>query len=352
MGTQGRTWPARALALLAAALLWQASTVHAQESAAVPPAIARTAGELAALLAEHCPLAPANDIAAFERCREALRGSDALRARLPEIVLWGRQGAEPQATLAASTLTQLSPELWTQLYAPLFMFNGRYQVEWVAQENHYLVRLETAFRNRLPPGQYPTPFWHDAQKWRTYQHANGLLLWLQPQTGSVHVAQFTSRAATPPLQDVEIIARRFGGQWLWTDDGGRTQPAVAAFDGMYRPENPFLPKLERQYRDLALHLRDAQCTACHAPDNSQHMQRPVLLTTPAHAAGEIDRLIRAVREDRMPVDAHRRPVALSADAKAWLLESATIFGDTVRAARDWESPATTPSAAADAAASE
>ena len=331
-------WKKRWLATgcLVGVMLCVTAPVRAQDLE-VPPAIAHTAGELAALLAEHCPLAPANDIAAFERCRAGLRASEALRARLPQIVLWGRQ-ADPQAALADSTLTQFAPEVWTQLYAPLFMFNGRYRVEWVASENQYVVRLETAFRNRLPPGQYPTPFWHDARKWRAWQHANGLLLWLQPQTGRVHVAQFTQRAGTRPLQDVETIARPFNGQWLWTDDGGRTQPAVTAFDGIYRPENPFLPKLDRQYRDLALHLGEAQCTKCHAPDNPQHIQRQVLLVTPVHAAGEIDRLIRAVREDRMPVDANRHPVALSPQAKEWLLQSAGAFRETVRAAREWEMP--------------
>ena len=342
----------RGLAVAAAALFAQGTSLHAQQDPPVPAAIERAAGELATLLAEQCPLAPASDIAAFERCRDGLRSSEALRARLPEIVLGGRQPADPRATLATSTLTQFAPEVWTQLYAPLFMFNGRYRLEWVPQENQYLLRLEAAFRNRLPPGQYPTPFWHDAQKWRTYQHANGVLLWLQPQTGRVHVAQVTNRAGTPALQEVETIARRFDGRWLWTDDGGRMQPAVTAFDGMYRPENPFLPKLDRQYRDLALHLSEAQCTKCHAPDNPQHMQRQVLLATPAHAAGEIDRLIRAVREDRMPMDANRRPVALSPDAKAWLLQSATAFRDTVRAARAWESPAASAAAPAEPEAAE
>jgi hypothetical protein len=337
MRMQKRSWRAGAMALVAGAVLWQAPALHAQQDEAEPPEIARAASELAALLAESCPLAPANDIAAFEHCRDGLRASETLRARLPQIVLWGRQSGNAQQTLADTTLTQFAPEGWTQLYAPLFMFNGRYRLEWVAQENQYVVRLEAAFRNRLPPGQYPTPFWHDAQKWRTYQRANGVLLWLQPQTGRVHVAQVTSRAGTPPLQEVETIARRFGGKWLWTDDGGRMQPAVTAFDGMYRPENPFLPRLDRQYRDLALQLRDAQCMACHTPDNPQHMHRQVLLTTPAHTAGEIDRLIRAVREDRMPVDGNRHPVPLSADAKAWLLQSASAFRDTVQAARGWES---------------
>jgi hypothetical protein len=38
------------------------------------------------------------------------------------------------------------------------------------------------------------------------------------------------------------------------------------------------------------------------PHNPASMRRLVLMHTPAHAAGEITRLMKAVREDRMPLD--------------------------------------------------
>jgi hypothetical protein len=328
-------------ALLAATTLLAAGPVRPQAQVAVPPAVEALAARIAGELAEHCPVAEANDAGAFESCRAALYGDNTLRAHLPPVLLWGRQSTNPQATLRQTNLTQFAPEVWTGMYAPLFMFNGRYQVEWVAEERQFVVRLETAFRNRLAPGQFPYPFWHDEAKWATYQNANGFLLWVHPGTLRVQVAQFTNRAETALLQPVTPVQHaKFDGQWLWTDAGGRTQPAVTLFDGLYRAENPYLRDLDRQYRDLALQMRESQCTTCHVPNNPDKMSRLVLLSTPAHAAGEIDRLIRSVKEDRMPMDEYRNSYALSPEDKKWLLESAEAFRGTVQAARAWEAQAT------------
>lgn len=329
----------RIAGLLAAAALLCATPTRAQQEGAVPPAIDAMARAVAAELQMHCPLAKANDTAAFDRCRAGLYGDSVLRAHLPKIVLWGRQSSNVHATLRQTNLTQFAPDTWTHLYAPLFMFNGKYKVEWVPEEKQYLVRLEAAFRNRLAPGQFPYPFWHEAAKWNTYQNANGFLLWVHPHTARIQVAQFTSRAANPMLQAVVPVEHKFDGQWLWTDTGGRTQPAVTLFDGLYRADNPYLRPLDRQYRDLALQMRDAQCNKCHVPDNPDKMSRLVLLSTPAHAAGEIERLIKSVREDKMPMDEFRNSYALPDQDKQWLLQSAEAFRDTVRAARDWETQA-------------
>jgi hypothetical protein len=332
--------PLRLAAVLAAAILLTATPARAQQQVAIPEPIAAMARALAAELLMQCPLADANDTAAFESCREALQGDSVLQSYLPEIVLWGREGPDGQPTLRQAAVTQLAPEVWTHLYAPLFMFNGNHKVEWVPRENLFVIRLEAAFRNRLAPGQFPYPFWHEQGKWAAYQNANGLLLWVQPQTARIHLAQFTDRAATALLQPVEPVARQFDGQWLWTDQAGRTQPAVTLFDGLYRSENPYRGPLDRQYRDLALQMREAQCSSCHVPSNPGQARRLVLLSTPAHAAGEIERVIRSVREDRMPAGGGRQGHALSADDKKWLLQSAEAFRDTVRAARAWEMDAT------------
>lgn len=310
---------------------------------AVPPAVTALAAAIAAELAAQCPLADADDTAAFEGCRAALDGGHGvLRAQLPPVLLWGRQDADPRVTLRQTHLTQFAPDTWTRLYAPLFMFNGRHQVDWVPGEQQYVIRLEAAFRNRLAPGQFPHPFWHEAAEWATYQNANGVLMWVHPQTLRVQVAQFTSRAANPMLHAVRPVEHRFDGQWLWTDTAGRVQPAVTLFEGLFRPENPHLRALDRQYRDLALQMREAQCSSCHVPSNPDGMSRLVLLSSPAHAAGEIDRLIRSVREDRRPGDPGGNAHALERHQKEWLLQSAQAFKATVDAARDWEAQAARP----------
>ena len=323
----------RVAVLAAAAVL--APRADAQETPQVPPAIAGLARAIAAELLMHCPLADADDAGAFESCRAALDDDSVLRKALPEHVLWGRENGEPGATLDRGTFTQLAPEVWTRLYAPLFMFNGNHRVEWVPSENRFVIRLEAAFRNRLAPGQFPDPFWHDAAAWSAYQQANGLLLWVQPQAARVDVAQFTERAATPLLQPVEPVERRFDGRWVWTDAAGRTQPAVTLFEGQYRPGNPYRAALDRHYRDLSLQLREANCSSCHAPDHAAQGRRLVLLSSPAHAAGEIDRVIGIARAPSAGLKAH----ALSDEDRQWLLQSAEAFRDTVRSARAWETQA-------------
>lgn len=329
----------RVSATLAAALLC-APALRAQEAAPVPAAIRAMASEIASELATRCPVADANDTAAFNGCRAGLFGPSALRSHLPNIVLWGRVSNDPRATLRTTNLTQFAPDTWTSMYAPLFMFNGRHEVRWVPEERRFLIRLEAAFRNRLAPGQFPYPFWHDEAKWTTYENANSFLLWVDPASSRIQAAQFTNRGPNTALQPVLPVQHaKHDGQWLWTDAAGRTQPAVTLFDGLYRPENPHLRALDRQYRDLALQLRESQCVQCHVPNNPDKMTRLVLLSTPAHAAGEIDRLIKSVREDRMPMDENRISYALSAEDKKWLLESAEAFRATVQAARAWEKQA-------------
>lgn len=326
---------ALAACAFAAAPAFPASPGTAAETT-VPTAVQQLAQEIAAELAENCPVAPPGDVAAYNGCRQALFGDSALREHLPKYLLWGRQSKDPRATLRQTNLTQFAPDVWTNMYAPLFMFNGKHTVQWVPEEKRYMIRLETAFRNRLPPGQFPYPFWHEEAKWSTYQSANAFMLWVDPAGLKIQAAQFTDRGPTPPLQAVQPVQHAFEGKWLWTDAQGQTQPAVTLFDGVYRAENPYAKDLDRQYRDLALQLRESQCTKCHVPNNPDKMSRLVLLSTPAHAAGEIDRLIKSVKEDRMPMDEFRLSYALPEENKKWLLERAEAFRATVAAAQAWE----------------
>ena len=95
-------------------------------------------------------------------------------------------------------------------------------------------------------------------------------------------------------------------------------------------------KIEVTYRTLALRMRDAQCDNCHVPHNPWKMRRLVLMHKPAQAAGEISRLMTAVREDRMPLDDSGIEQLLEPALKRALLESGGTFEDLVKAARDWE----------------
>lgn len=324
--------------MLAAGLAATANAASAQDGPLVPRAqIERLAAELAGELARLCPPAQPGDQAAFERCRQGLFQDSLLKRSLIPYVLWGRLHKDPETRLKDTNLSQFAPDVLAGMYVPLFMFNGKHSVEYDPREGLYLVRLQTAFRNRLAPGQFPYPFWHNEAKWSTYQGANSILLWLDPRTARVKIAQYTDRGATPPVVGSAPLAQpQFDGRWMWTDAAGRTQPQVTLFDGLFRAGNPYLPKLDAAYRTLALRMRDAQCDSCHVPNNPDGMKRLVLLQTPAHAAGEIQRLMKAVREDKMPRDETGIEQPLDDKLKSALLESGAAFEATVRGAKDWE----------------
>ena len=160
--------------------------------------IARMASEVALELQQICPPASPSDQAAFDRCRHSLFGDSALRRNLAPRLLWGRRNQDAGAALADTNLTQFAPDVIAGLYLPLFMFSGEYSTEYVERERLYLIRLRAGFRNLLPPGQFPYPFWHQEAKWGVYQAANSVLLWVNPKTAKIVIGQFTERGRDSP----------------------------------------------------------------------------------------------------------------------------------------------------------
>src|SRR5262249_12820929 len=132
--------------------------------------------------------------------------------------------------------------------------------------------------------------------------------------------------------------RRFTkDEWMWRDEHGAMQPSVTLFKGLYSPNNPHLAALEQTYVDFALEMRNNTCGVCHVPNNPEKMKQLVLLQTPAHAAGEIDRVIRAVEADAMPAESWAGPKGIrDAAMKTKFLAVAYAFKDQVDAAKRWE----------------
>ncbi|GEP55734.1 hypothetical protein RSO01_29000 [Reyranella soli] len=299
------------------------------------PAIEATVRQIAHELSTVCPLAAPADQAALETCRRALLSGSLLQRSVDTILLWGRP--KPGESLKNTTLTQFAPEVWTGLYAPLFMFDGTWRLDYDEGERLYRARLGALFRNALDPGQYPYPFWHDARKWNDYQAANTLVLWIAPQSGSIVVGQFIKDSTeTPGLRTAPIARPPFDGHWMWTDASGASQPAPALFRGLFSESNPYIGGLEPAYRELANAMRRGLCNDCHVPDNPSRMKRLVLLQTPAHAASEIKRLMKAVRDNEMPVDDTLLYHEIDPDMRAALLDYGGVFEDLVDAARAWE----------------
>lgn len=325
-----RRWGASAT--LAGAAL-SASPTEAEQAA-----VHRLAQQLSKDLMAACPLSDAASQSAFQTCRETLFQGSTLQRSLAPRVLWGRQANDPLTPLKDTRLTQLVPDVLAGLYLPLFMFDGSVSVNWIDTEKLYRIKLGASFRNRMPPGYYPYPFWHDKAKWQAYEHANGLLLWVAPGTQpEIKVAQFSWQDGPLPGVSVQAVQPPpFDGQWLWKDDKGRTQPAVTLFDGLYSESNPHKPALDSRYQELAGSLREAQCLSCHVPSNPNGQKRLVLLQTPAHAAGEIERIIRSVKSQRMPIDDLGVETTLSEPVRQALLAKAEAFERVVQEARRWE----------------
>lgn len=311
-------------------MAWAADRVNqAQIEQAIQP--------MAEQLQKNCPISDPDNQAAFESCKKFLFNQSLVKQMMVQpVILWGRQN-DASLPLKETHLTQFSPDILSGLYLPLFMFNGQFKVSFNEKEKLYQASLNTAFRNRLQPGQFPYPFWHDANKWSVYENAHTILLWIDPYTARIRAIQFsaagdpvagvTSSKATPPA---------FDGQWLWTDAKGQTQPAVTLFDGLYRSDNPYKPQLDKTYRDFAIALRESQCLSCHVPNNPEKMKRLVLLQSPAHAAGEIQRVLKSVREKKMPLDDLGVEKELDASLMKVLLEKGGEFEKVVNTARNWE----------------
>ncbi|MBR0718112.1 hypothetical protein [Bradyrhizobium liaoningense] len=323
-------------ALLLAALLTVDAAENDDDLPDLADQIAQMASEVALELQQVCSPASPSDEAAFDRCRRSLFGDSALRRSLAPRLLWGRRNQDAGAALKDTNLTQFAPDVIAGLYLSLFMYSGEYSIEYVERERLYVMRLRAGFRNLLAPGNFPYPFWHDEAKWGVYQAANSVLLWVNPKTAKIVIGQFTERGNGSPVVSTQPIRPKFDGKWMWTDKEGRIQPRVTLFDGLFRQDNPYLQKLDVTYRTLALRMRDAQCDSCHVPNNPWKMRRLVLMHTPAHAAGEIARLMAAVREDRMPLDDSGIEQLLDPALKRALLESGGAFEESVKAAKEWE----------------
>jgi hypothetical protein len=331
----GRPCSGHGLLLLAGiALSVLAMSADAQESQR--GAVEHFFGTLIRQTATACPLTSPADQNALDNCRAALYGDSALRRGLAPVVMWGRPSPEGRR-LRDTNATQFAPDVLSGLYLPLFMFTGEYAISFDPTERLYAARVPALFRNALDPGQYPYPFWHDGKKWADYQAANQVTFWIDPAKIQIVMMQFSAQGKPDPrLTSAPHTQPAFDGKWMWTDAQGQTQPRPTLFVGLMSRNNPYLGQLEATFRDLAGELRKGSCHECHSPDNYTGMKRLVLMQTPVHAAGEIKRIMRAVRQDKMPLDDAGLYKELDPIVKATLLRYGTAFESVVDAAREWE----------------
>jgi hypothetical protein len=325
------------IAMFCAAIGGAVAPALAASDSATQAQVEAVAKTLAAEFATQCPVADPSSSEAFESCRQALYKDSKFKQSLAERILWGRQ-FDPKTLIKNTKLTQFAADVFSSMYAPIFMFNGKHNVVYVEKEDLYQIRLQIAFRNRLKPGEFPYPFWHDTSKWAMYEKVNEMILFWDAKKNNIKIVQVTMLGEHPPLvEQTHVEQAKFDGKWVWTDAEGKTQPRTSLFNGVFAKDNPYLNKLDDSYKRLALRLRDGQCAECHLPNNPSGTTKLVLLFTPMHTAAEVKRILKSVRTDRMPLDELGIEQPLEAGVKAALLKEGTEFDGLWDAAKLWES---------------
>lgn len=307
---------------------------NAARAGDISPKLEPVAKAIAEELSASCPLTEPENQPAFDECRKKLFASPLLAEAFAPSVLWG--GGDDSKPFYQLHLTHFDRRIFTGLYLPLFMFPGTYRIDRNMQDFWLQIHIDVSFRNRLMPGEFPYPFWHDANKWNAYEDANEILLRVDPVTLKIVAALRTKVAKAPSRIYAKVTPPRFDGQWMWTDENGKTQPAVTLFDGLISSDNPFRSAMQASYRELALSLRQETCTSCHAPNNPSKMNPLVLMQTPAHAAGEIRRIIAAIERNEMPLTDSGSLKEMGPEQKAELLRKAYAFAEIAEQAFAWE----------------
>jgi hypothetical protein len=198
------------------------------------------------------------------------------------------------------------------------------------------VAVEAYFRNALPAGGYPYPFWHGATKWQAYEKSNEIRFYLTADgkarfitrsEGGNDANRGAYAAVTPPA---------FAGEWTWADAKGQAQPYVTLFGDLFSANNPHLARVDETYKAVALSMRNADCTACHAPDGHKTMRRLTLLQTPQHAAAEIDGVLKTVSDRSMPQTEKGDRKTLDPKLKSELLLNGEAFKKALDDASTWQ----------------
>lgn len=296
------------------------------------PLDSKYAAELVRALATACPMASPGDVPAHEQCRENI-GKGADREMRSYSLLWG--GDQPGLPIKEKNTTVFRGDLFQDLYLSLYMFTGKYRVS-EAADGTTVIAVQAYFRNALPPGHYPYPFWHSDQKWDAYEKSNEIRFYVQ-RDGRI---RFAGRSAAGSESErghyAHVQPPAFAGKWMWTDERGAVQPAVSLFSENYSRDNPHLPALDTAYRKLALNLRNADCIGCHAPDGHKKMHTLTLLQTPMHAATRIGDVLREIRDNKMPLDDDNDPKRLKPEVKSELLATGEAFQLLLTTADAWE----------------
>ena len=291
------------------------------------------AAEFAASLAKACPMASPGDVAAHDACRKNIGKGAEAGMRDYTFLFGGQQPAK--FWLKDKKTSVFRGDLFQDLYMSLYMFTGTYRVQ-DAPDGLKTIAIQAYFRNGLPPGRYPYPFWHNETKWEAYEKSNELRFRVA-KDGKVIFAYRADTGSEDKRGAYAPVKRPpFLGEWMWPSDSGAAQPVVTLFSEYYSQDNPNLAALDVAYRNMAINFRNADCTVCHQPEGHRKMNKLTLLQTPLHAATSIDAVLDEVRSGKMPVDDYDDPKPLDPALRRDLLANGEAFKRLLDTADAWE----------------
>lgn len=268
--------------------------------------------QIARNLIEACPAVDASSVSAREACAEAIGDSPVLQAVALDVIRWGGQkpGVAVGEALDAANVTEFHPLVWRRLYLSTFMFGSEYRVE--EHPPYRVLIMPVRFRNLLPDGEYPYPFWHSSDKWTAYQEATELMMYFREGklVGALRGGQPDASRNTSP--------RTWSGDWVW--DEGR-QPRVTLYTHLFRADNERVDALDAAYRALEAAVRANGCDVCHSPDNPSKMRSLEILSYPAQALSARRTLVSVLEHNEMPPPAGMPEAA----ERAAMIELARAF---------------------------
>jgi len=305
----------------------------AAANTAMPADIQKLAASMAHELTTFCPPAAKDDVPAHEKCTAGLRTASFIPWNRDGILFGGEQ---KDLRLSKWPLTHFKPSIFQLMYMSLFTFAGKWSVDEDPRQHVNVIHIEAYFRNAMPPGEFPYPFWHSAAKWNAYETANELNFFLTKENRVFVVTRSPngSEAARGPYAHVTPPA--FDGHWQWNDASGHLEPRASLFSNKYSAGNPFLPALDNAYKRFAIAARNGSCLECHTPENKATMDHLVLLQTPVHASGEIDRVLKEVKNHEMPQDDLGLRKHIDPKVRNSIVQTGEVFREEIAKADRWE----------------
>jgi hypothetical protein len=279
------------------------------------PALPRVSGfdlELALALADGllaaCPAVAESDTpsAARQRCADGLTALAVLRDASRDPVLWGARRPGAGNDIHASRTTQMNARVLRRMYLSTFVFEGEYRVEPTALG--LVLHVPCHFRLALDPGDYPYPFWHSADKWRSYESSRELLFFIE--RGEVRaVLRSDERDEARPH-----VEHAWDGHWRWQSERG-AEPRDALYASLFSPANPHAVELDAAYRAFEQAQRAHACVSCHDPSNRAQQNPLELFSYPNQALTGRHDIVRELALNAMPPATAGAPAGIADQAE-------------------------------------